>query len=334
MLKRMLCCFLVVLMLMSLCACDNKTKTEDNTTSTVDVSDNTEVVDLQKFYTNYFASEKLRFAGDSIEMSNDKMNIKMINAKDGKNLFSFGNDKNCFELYQDTDGKEYIHVLINQITKQENVETEEIDSWYYLDTVKIQNTATFEDLFKDFAIDFTMFQGTNIRNIKYLRTENNIDYISAKLNTSEFENVYDATIYELRFDYHEKPLSLEYIIFPDEADNGYPFKEIETEIFDVLKYNVDLVNEQFVHKETNEIIPFTIVSEKKGSEVAFVDVEIMANSETNEVLSISGIIEEMKTDIKFIEQENIKFKVSDTVEKCDEETLSMLLMTVVFSMAM
>ena len=180
--KKFLAIILSILMVFSLAACGDTEKETDNNTNT----ESTEIKDrtpeeIKEYYQTYFGSSDLGFAGSSIAVKSDGMDITVATTKDGEGLFSIGVLDNKMEIYKDKSGKQFVHVVLAATEATEDKEaTEATDTWYRFVPSK-ESTAEDEDIFtsmsSDFNTDELAVKQENIKNIEYVETKEGIDYI-------------------------------------------------------------------------------------------------------------------------------------------------------------
>lgn len=133
--------------------------------------------ELAEYYAEYFKGDA-KFAGDSMFIKTDGMEMSVIAAKNNEALFNFTVGDNAFEVFKATDGKQYLHAKLS-------VEGESTDEWFLCE---IDNDSENKDLvnsLSDDSTDFTINED-DIVSVKYDKTEDGIDYVTVKaVNTDE-----------------------------------------------------------------------------------------------------------------------------------------------------
>lgn len=176
--KRIISCIIACALVISLCACGKKS------TEKAQVKSPTE---LQKYYENYFSSKEAGFAGDSVKIAFNGFSLETLTASDKTKKMSFADNKNTYEFYKTSDDKQYVHVIESNETTDKKT-----DTWYQYIPSKNEGMGESkeQDLFiKDNSSKLTSrkIKGESFKNVKYLKTEKGIDYLSVSVKGNSFD---------------------------------------------------------------------------------------------------------------------------------------------------
>jgi hypothetical protein len=367
--KKILCSILACAMIVSLCACGTDTEddtttnpsssivaTEDSSTEateegstedgTTDVTEPTEDsstdgdsdkdsenTDLQSYYEGYFSSEDFGFVGNSVSIKTDKGTIEVLQAEDKSGKVMISNGENLFEIYKTVDNKQLAHVIL---PNEETGENEEV--WYQCKVDETSEEDVYDSMSSESGFDTYNTKLSNIKDIKYLRTENGIDYVSAVQETvNDDDDIFadeDAkTItYEIEFEKDGQKYSFTQTVTTSENGTAsVTMNENVPEDFNVTDYKLDFDKKVMTHNDTNETIPFTILSETEDTGVSTSDLEIGIDAKTHKVVSISGVENGLDTVVTFLSTDTIKIEAPVDFKECDEETLAGLYLVALFS---
>lgn len=188
-LKRILSGVLVFILIISLCACSTKKKKYENRLNllTAETQENN-IIKTQKYYENYFTSEDLNVNGDSVNLMVGNFSMERLLASDKSKKLSFSKNNNVSEFYETIDGEQYAHIVAP------DEETGKMtDNWYHYLSSENEEADRDEDydIFEnDFSLGLDEFniEAKNIEDVKYLRTEKGIDYLTVSVRRVENGN--------------------------------------------------------------------------------------------------------------------------------------------------
>ena len=317
------------ILVLSLCACGNTESKNDGATNATSATEVDKTVELQKYYESYFNSEDFGFAGNSIVATTDGATIEISQAEDNSGKVSIGYGENLFEVYKTADNKQFAHIIMPD---EETGET--ADAWYQckVDEKAEDEKDVFESMTSDTNFDEYKIEPDKVKDIKYLRTEDGIDYISAVTNNSDSDTETTVTTYEIEFKQDDNTYSFTYVVQEADGVSGnISMDENVPEDFSALDFDFDFEKNVMTNKETGKNIPFTVVSKTDGEQST--NIEIGVDAKTHKIVSISGEENGANVMVKFSTLDTIEVNVPDTVEECDEETLAMLYLSAIFSFA-
>lgn len=182
--KRIISCIIACALVISLCACGKKS------TEKAQVKSPTE---LQKYYENYFTSKDVGVAGNNIKATIGNASIELLENSDKTKKMSFSNDKNTYEFYKTIDNKQYVHVVeTDEKTEDKN------DTWYQYfssEDDEADKDKKFDIFKEDSSLNFASkkIRGEAFKNIKYLKTEKGIDYLSVSVENNSFVEDSDSS---------------------------------------------------------------------------------------------------------------------------------------------
>ena len=327
--KKILCGIIACLLILSLCACGN---TENKDDVAIDATKATEVdntAELQKYYESYFQSEDFGFAGNSITAKTDGATIELALAEDNSGKVSIGYGENLFEIYKTTKNEQYAHIIMPD---EETGET--ADAWYHC-VIDEKNEEDEEDVFasmsSDVSFDEYKVEADEVKSVKYLRTENGIDYINVVKDNEDYDAETVQTTYEVEFVQDEKTYSFTYTTTVSENGTGTSVtNENVPDGFEVLDYEFDFEKNVMKHEENGKTISFEVISKTEPEKT--VEMEFGIDAKTHKIVSISGEENGASVMVEFSTTDTVKVDVPDTVEECDEETLAMLYLAAMFSL--
>lgn len=317
--KKILAILMTVVIVLSFAAC-TKPVENANPTTTQSVTE-----DKQSFYETFFTKENYKTAGNSATLSSAGAGISIIQDAENVAMFEIKVLENYFRLYQLSDGKQYVN------TKLAGEDGTVEDVWG-------QCESSTEDMLESMDLDTTILDMDfdSITKVEYLESKDGTDVVRVFQKDPEFVEGTVRKEYCIKFVYNDTDceLILTTDIDPEGGESTSYNTDKVAEGFEVIDYTVDYETKQLVHwEDESKNIPFELVSEETITNGKDISYDFSIDAEKKVVTSIAATTDGQQITYTFFNVDSCLegVEIPSDAEACDEETLAMLMLGVLFS---
>lgn len=320
--KKVLALVAAIVMLISLAACGNNAVAE----STPETTEQTNPMDKQLLYEDFFTNENFKTAGESIKIGNEYADIAIVKDNSSNMMLEISVLENYLRIYQLQDGKQYVNMkMVGDDGSAEETWTE----------YKSENAEGAIDA-TDMDMSAAEIELDTITRVEYVETKDGKDIVKVYQKNPEYDETVKTTQYNITFKYNDVDCEMLVTVEVDaEGGTGTSYETISApEEFDSFGYSIDLENKVLVNDmDETEKISFEIKSQETVMPEAEVSYDVYVDLTTKTVTSMQGMIDGEFTTVEFFTVESCLdgVEIPEVVEECSEEDLAMAVFAILFS---